>query len=251
MSPATQASTRWLLRRPAAESTARIFCFPYSGVGASMFNRWPRFIADAEVCPIQPPARENRSREPHVGGYPQLARALVEPLRPYLDRPFVFVGHCSGALPAYETALRLAELGLPVPRWLVVSAQVAPHRCPYDRFLELSDRELAEELGELVTRRGGRPSPVLIELALQVLHRDLEASRVYRRTAPVRLPCAIAVLRWAGDAEVSAAALSDWREYADEVCFVELPGGHYDILDAPAELRELLAALMKPGGPGG
>ncbi|TDB91473.1 thioesterase [Micromonospora fluostatini] len=243
MTTTPRTGTRWLLRRPTPDAPARIFCFPYSGIGASMFNRWPRFLGGAEICPIQPPARENRSREPHFGTYQHLAAGVVEAIEPYLDRPFLFVGHCTGALPAYETAVRLATLGLPAPAWLVVSAQVAPHHCPYDRFLDLSEQELTDELAELVGQRGAQPDPMLIELALRVLRLDLGASRVYRREEPVRLPAAVAVVRWTDDPEVTDAQLRPWQEYASEVRFVDLPGGHYDILDAPAALRELLAGL--------
>jgi hypothetical protein len=56
-------TSRWFLREPSAESGARLFCLPYSGCGASMYRRWPRFLGDIEVCPVQFPGRENRFRE--------------------------------------------------------------------------------------------------------------------------------------------------------------------------------------------
>lgn len=235
----TRGFPRWLLRRPADEAAARVFCFPYSGVGASMFNRWPRWLKTVEVCPIQLPARENRIREPHYGTYQQLAESVVDPLRPYLDRPFVFFGHCAGSLPAFETALRLAELGLPTPQRLVVSAQAPPHHCPHDRFLDLTDEELAAELGKIVMARGGEPHPLLIELTLDMLHRDLDANRVYTRERTV-LPFGVTVVHWSADHEVDLGLLRDWHGYADDVRFAELPGGHYEFLTAPAPLLDLL-----------
>ncbi|WP_372352894.1 thioesterase domain-containing protein [Streptomyces sp. KL116D] len=60
-----------------------------------------------------PPAARTGSATPHYGTYEQLADDLVEALAPHLDRPFAFFAHCAGALPAYETVLRLAGLGLP------------------------------------------------------------------------------------------------------------------------------------------
>lgn len=232
---------RWLLRQPREDGSGRIFCFPYSGMGASMFSRWPRWIAGFEVCPIQPPGRENRSREPHFGRYERFAEAVTEYLAPYLDRPFVFFGHCAGALPAFETAHRLATLGLPLPARLYVSAQVAPHDCPHDRFLACDDDELRAELANLAVLRGGQPHPALIELALEILHDDLAVNRDYRRDSPVALPCPISVLHWADDVEVAEAQLTGWRWYSDEVDFTVLPGGHYDFLGAPACLVEKLS----------
>ncbi|WP_055701163.1 MULTISPECIES: thioesterase II family protein [Streptomyces] len=243
---------RWLLRKPSEDAVARVFCFPYSGVGASMFNQWPQTFDGVEVCPIQLPARENRIRDAHFGTYEQLAADVVEALLPYLDRPFAFFGHCAGSLPAFETARRLADLGLPTPRRLVVSAQVAPHHCPNDRFLDMDDAALGAELAEITVARGGEPHPLLIELTLQVLHQDLAANRVYTRQEPVRLPSPVTVLQWSDDREITPEQMEGWRHYADDVRFTELEGGHYAFLSAPPALLSLLGDLAAPtplGGP--
>lgn len=234
--------TRWLLRKPDAQAPARIFCFPYSGVGASMFNAWPRHAGAVEVCPIQLPGRENRIREAHYGTYESLALTLAGELLPYLDRPFAFFGHCAGALSAFETARSLAARGLPAPARLFVSAQVAPHDCPHDRFLALSDEQLRAEIETLTVARGGQVHPPLVELGLAILREDLSANRVYRRDEPATVPFPITVLHWSGDPEVTRDELTGWRHYARQVTFPVLDGGHYDFLDAPeALLRELTA----------
>lgn len=239
-------SSRWLLRKPSDEAAARIFCFPYSGVGASMFNRWPRWLGRAEVCPIQLPGRENRIREPHFGTYGRLSLDIVEHLLPLFDRPFVFFGHCAGSLPAYETVRRLVDGGRRAPGQLVVSAQVAPHDCPHNRFLELTDAELTGELGQLVVTRGGRPNPMLIALTLDVLHKDLDACRAYTLERPVPLPSEITVVHWSDDHEVDSVQLRGWRHYAESVRFVELPGGHYEFLSGPPALLDVLARAALP-----
>lgn len=206
-----------------------------------MFNQWPRWIEGVEICPVQLPARENRIREPHFGTFQALAAELAASLVPYLDRPFVFFGHCAGALPAFETARRLAELEAPAPRRLVVSAQVAPHDCPHDRFLELTDAELADELAQLMIARGGQPHPTLIELTLAVLHQDLAANKVYHLDRPAPLTVGITTLHWRQDTEVTLAELQGWRHYSTDVRFAVLDGGHYGFLSAPSALMSELA----------
>lgn len=233
---------RCLLRNPSPDAAARVFCFPYSGVGASMFSRWPRWQDRVEVCPVQLPARENRIREPHFGTFPELATELADQLAPHLDRPFVFFGHCAGALPAYETARRLAELGAPTPTRLVVSAQVAPHDCPHDRFLDLGDDELAGELAAQIVARGGQPHPTLIEITLGVLHQDLAANKVYHLDRPVVLPSGVTVAHWRADSEVAPAQLRGWLRYSADVRFAAFDGGHYEFLSAPPPLLAELAA---------
>lgn len=241
MGPDTIASARkWLLRRPSSDSGARLFCFPYSGVGASVFARWPRRIDGAEVCLVQPPGRENRLREEHFGTYGEFADSFVDAVGSALDRPFALFGHCAGALPVFEVARVLAARGLGMPDRLFVSAQVAPHDCPFDRFLELDDAELTAELTELIESLGGIPNPAQLELTLSVLHEDLKATCAYGLPSPVTLPTAITVLNWTGDDELSAGQLAGWRDYSADVRFADLPGGHYDFLSAPDSLLKTI-----------
>ncbi|WP_316520094.1 thioesterase II family protein [Kitasatospora brasiliensis] len=236
----------WLLRKPKGEAPARLFCFPYSGVGASMYSRWPQLIGPAEVCLIQLPGRENRLREPHYGTYEGLAEPLIEALLPYLDRPFGFFGHCGGALPGFATAMRLAQDGLPVPDRLFVSSQVAPHDGPFGRFLGMTDDELAVELAELTKAMGGTPHPAMIELSLGVLRADVDANRAYRLDKPVRLPSAVHAIGWDRDQEIRPEQMTGWSEYADPGRFrpVVLSGEHYAFLSAPQELIDVLGSGM-------
>ncbi|MGP3991751.1 thioesterase II family protein [Streptomyces sp. 3N207] len=237
---------RWLLRRPGGEAGARLFLLPYSGVGASMYNRWPQQIGPAEVCRIQLPGRENRIREPHYGTYPELAERLAEALLPYLDRPFGFFGHCGGALPGFATALFLAEHGLPTPAWLFVSSQVAPHLGPYGRFLDLPQDQLREELREMAVAMGGRPQPDMIDLGMRVLEADLAANRAYRLPRPVRLPCTVHALSWQDDHEIRPGQMTGWDAYAEPGRYREslLPGGHFAFLEAPEPLCAALSGTM-------
>jgi surfactin synthase thioesterase subunit len=233
-------SSRWLLRKPSDDFAARVFCFPYSGVGASMFNRWPRALGTVEVCAIQLPGRENRLSEPHYGTYEQLAAELADALLPYLDRPAVFFGHCAGALPAFETATLLVQRGARAPHRLVVSAQVAPHDCPHDRYLGMTADELREEMERLTVSLGGQVHPVIIDLTLGALREDLKAVRAYRRSEPLRMPFGLSVLHWNDDTEVTQAQLQGWEHYSEDVCMTVLDGGHYAFLSAPQQLLDLL-----------
>ncbi|MCF4140761.1 alpha/beta fold hydrolase [Streptomyces sp. Tue 6430] len=239
-SGSTAAASPWFVRPQAAGHPARIFCFPFSGSGASAFSAWPAAIDGVEVCPVQFPGRENRLAEPHYGTYERLAADLVDPLVPLLDRPFAFFGHCAGALPAYETAVRLAELGLPGPDRLFVSGQPAPHDAARDRMLTMTESELRAEVESFLRGRGIEPRPDMVDLGLMVLLRDHAAAGAYRREEPVAVPCPIVVLHWRDDPDVSLDALEGWRRYADSVEFRVVDGGHYDFMDAPDELRKLL-----------
>lgn len=232
----------WFVRPRPTGHPARLFCFPYAGSGASAFSAWPAAVADAEVCPIQFPGRENRLAEPHYGTYENLAAELTGPLTPRLDRPFALFGHCAGALPAYETAVRLTERGLPRPERLFVSGQAAPHDASYDRMLTMTDDELRAELESVVRGRGIAPRPDMIELGMSVLRRDLAAARAYRRPEPVPAGCPIVVLHWRDDPDLGLDRLQGWRRYADSVEFHVIDGRPHDFMNAPGELLRLLGS---------
>ncbi len=226
----------WFVRPPSTGTAARIFCFPYSGAGASAFSAWPAVLGDVEVCPVQFPGRESRLGEAHYGTYENLVAGLVESLVPLLDTPYAFFGHCSGALPAYEAVLRLAERGLPGPECLVVSGQPAPHDASRDRMLGLTEPDLRAELESVIRSRGIEPRPDMVELGMAVLLRDLAAARAYRRTEPVAVRCPIVVAHWRDDPDVCLDQLAGWRQYADSVDIRVVDGGHHDFMHAPDEL---------------
>ncbi|MFG2004661.1 thioesterase II family protein [Spirillospora sp. NPDC048911] len=232
----------WFVRPQSAGHPARIFCFPYSGSGASAFSAWPAAIGDIEICPVQFPGRENRLGEPHYGTYENLATGLAGPLVPLLDTPFAFFGHCAGALVAFETVVRLAELGLPGPRCLIVSGQPAPHDAALDRMLTMTEPELRAELESVIRGRGIEPRPDMIDLGMVVLLRDLTAAAGYRRAEPVAVRCPIVALHWRDDPDVSLGQFDGWRRYAESVEIRVVDGGHHDFMNAPDDLLKPLTS---------
>ncbi|MFI1018267.1 thioesterase II family protein [Streptomyces sp. NPDC020965] len=234
------AASPWFVRPSSPAHPARIFCFPFSGSGASAFSAWPAVIDDIEVCPVQFPGRENRLSHPHYGTYENLAADLADSLVPLIDRPFAFFGHCAGALPAVETVVRLAALGLPGPDCLFVSGQPAPHDASRDRMLTMTEPELRAEVVSFVRSRGIELRPDMIDMGLSVLLSDRAAARAYRRAEPVVVRCPIVVVHWRDDPEVSLDQLQGWRQYSDSVDFRVVDGGHHAFADAPDALRKVL-----------
>lgn len=118
--------SQWLAyRRELPDAKLRLFCF--SGGGASTFTTWSKGMpADVEVCPIQPPGRESRLREPPITRIPQLVAQSMEVLTPLLDRPFALFGHSVGALIVFELARQLRRQGACTPEWLFTSGHPAP-----------------------------------------------------------------------------------------------------------------------------
>jgi surfactin synthase thioesterase subunit len=188
-------------------------------------------------------------RERPHSTYQALADELADALLPYLDRPYGLFGHCGAALAGYETAVRIAHRGYPLPARLFVSSQVAPHHGPRGRFLDMTDAELHEELGQLMTRLGGEPVPSLIDLTLGILRADIEANKRYHVPHPPRLPVPLTAIGWTGDFEVPYRTMGGWDSCGDAE-FEVLEGEHYSFTEAPAALLELFTAGLLPATTG-
>lgn len=231
--------SRWFLREPITEASARLFCFPYSGCGASMYRNWPELAEGVNICPIQLPGRENRMREQSFDSYEDMAEVLAEQLVPYLDRPYGLFGHCSSALAAYETASVLVRRGHPAPANLFVSSEVAPQDGPFGKFLEMNDAELGDELHGLFAGIGAVPTQDFIDLTLGVLRHDVEVNKRYHVEKPFRLSSPITAIGWTADDGVPAHLMTGWSA-CGQTEFSVLEGNHYSFIGAPAPLLRLL-----------
>lgn len=234
----------WLPHEPSTTATGRIFLVPYSGCGASMYRSWPRHRDGVEFLPVELPGHETRFAEPNFESYQELAKSMAIGLEPYLDVPFGFFGHCGSALAAYEVSAELIRAGLPAPARLYVSSEVAPQDGPAGRFLSMDDTELGAELEKLIGELGGKPSPELVALYLEVLRADVETNKRYVMPDPFRLSCPITAIGWTGDDEIPFSTMGGW-DRCGEMTPVLLEGRHHRFIEAPEELLDLLCTGLE------
>lgn len=245
--PAARPSrNRWLPSPPSPSARGRIFLIPYSGCGASLYRRWPRSHEGVDLLPVELPGHETRFAEPNFTSYAALAADLVVGLDAQLDVPFGFFGHCGAALAAYETTAELVRTGRPRAAGVFVSSQVAPQDGPAGRYLSMSDAELAVELESLITESGGRPSPEMIELYLEVLRADVETNKRYVMAKPNRLSTPITAIGWSLDDEIPPATMTGWSACGDTTT-VLLEGRHRRFVESPTELLDVLVAGLGLG----
>ena len=131
--------------QPHPQARYRLFCFPYAGGGASIFNDWQAELPpEVELYALQLPGRENRLSESPQTRLKQLIETLIPIIKPDLDLPFAFFGHSLGAWIAFELIRELRRQKYPLPAHFFVSASKAPqlmdlkppiHRLPDDKFL--------------------------------------------------------------------------------------------------------------------
>lgn len=234
---------------PPANPTAkfRLFCFPYSGAGGSIFRTWAAPLAPhIEVMAVQLPGREHRRKEPLFSHLPSLIQALTPALLPYLDRPFMFFGHSVGALISFEVARQLRRCQQPCPLQLIVSGRAAPQfPASTPPIHQLPDTDFLEEL----QRYNGTPAIVLnnadlMNVFMPILRADLAMNEtyVYAPEAPFDFP--IVALGGLQDPQVSQAALSAWREQThSNFCFKLLPGNHFFLKAQQTEILQFISSL--------
>jgi surfactin synthase thioesterase subunit len=243
--------SKWLLRDPSPEAEARLFCLPYSGVGASVFRQWPSHVGPLEVCPLQLPGRENRIGEEAYQDFDAFAADAAEALRDHLDRPYAVFGHCMGSILAHALVRALRDLDVRQPERLYVSSSRVPHWPPDRRYRlpepgavgvyhpDMSEDQLGEEVNRVARSVGqGDIHPDLLPLAVRVLRKDLDMSFGY---APDLEPvdCPITTVAWTDDGDIAPAEMLAWEE-CGPVAHHVLHGDKVTFLDAPQALLDII-----------
>jgi surfactin synthase thioesterase subunit len=220
-----QRKDRWLLRKPSRDAKYRLFCFPFSGTGASSWRRWPERIGPIDVCPIQLPGRENRIGEAGYRDIDVFADEAPEWLGEYLDRPYALFGHCQGALLAHAALRRIEEFDVRQPERLFVSSSRVPHLPPEQRYRRpapgltgvfhptMSDDQLADELQRVAGTLGGALVPELMPMLVGVLRSDVEMCFGYAPTVPEPVRTPITTFGWRSDQDVPVAQMAAWDAY--------------------------------------
>jgi medium-chain acyl-[acyl-carrier-protein] hydrolase len=218
---------------PAQGTSCRLFCFPYGGGGASVYQPWARkFVSTIQLCPIQLPGRENRHTESPITQFHLLISTLVEVLKPLLDVPFAFYGHSLGALSAFETTRELTRRGMPNPTQLFISGCRAPQLTQAPPMRSTSDDDFltaVEQLyGELPSAI--RSDPEMLPFFLRVLRADFDLLESYRYVPEEPLAIPMHVFGGMDDTHVQESQLEAWRIHAaDQFSLRMYAGDHFFI----------------------
>lgn len=241
----------FLFHRVTPTARARLFCFPYAGGGASVFRTWRDGLSDQlDVIGVQIPGRENRFRETAHSTMKPLVDQLIQPLRPYFDKPVVFFGHSMGALIAFELARTLqSSMGLTVSH-LIVGGCNAPHlNSPLSVSLhQLDDNDFIDAL----IRLNGTPQEVfknaeLMQVFLPIIRADITLAETYVGNSDDLLTCPITILRGDQDHDTSAEAMQRWQELTTEPAVLHtIRGDHFFPVSQREEVLRQVSQSLHP-----
>lgn len=241
--------------RARPQARIRLFCIPYAGGTANIFNNWPASMpVFVDVCPIQMPGRGARIHEPAYTQIAPLVTSLAASLDGLLDRPFALFGHSMGALVSFELARTLRRQGKSGPSQIFVSGSSAPQiPDPNPPVFALPEPEFIAELRRL----NGTPAevlehPELMQLVLPLLRADFEACQTYEYSPEAPLACPITAFGGLQDPDMTREDIDAWRtQTTGRFTLRMLPGDHFFIQAHEAVVigavaRELLQ-LTEPG----
>jgi medium-chain acyl-[acyl-carrier-protein] hydrolase len=243
----TGSGNRWLPggRRPRA--TARLFCFPHAGAGASTFVAWRRLFAPTiDVCGVQCPGREERIAEAPFTSMSALVGALLEVFA--AERvPFALFGHSTGALVAYELARALDRAGAPGPSALVVSGCRSP-----ERLMERPPMHALDEGAFRCALRdlGGTPAALLddvryMDLVSPGIRADFQLRETYAWEPRTPLDLPVLALVGTNDPLARAAGAEGWRHHTSASFEMrEVPGDHLFIRQSRGTTVSLISDFL-------
>ncbi|HIP71155.1 MAG TPA: thioesterase [Anaerolineae bacterium] len=244
-----RAERRVTYPQPWVQPRVRLFCFPYSGAGASIYYNWQEGLPkQIDLFPVQLPGRENRIKERPYTAITPLVERVAEEIRPYLDMPFALFGHSMGALLSFELARYLRrEMGV-IPEHLFASGHAAPQIIHYDRPIHsLPDNQFTSKIKEM----NGTPEDVLSHpelrtLFLPLLRADFTLCEVYEYRDEAALECPITAMGGLADPFVSRPDLEAWQRQTRGFFTLRMfPGDHFYLHEQrPLLLRVLAQGLL-------
>jgi medium-chain acyl-[acyl-carrier-protein] hydrolase len=225
--------SKWFKKyRYTAAARLRLFCFPYAGGSAQIFEGWEKSLPDwVDVFALQSPGRTVRFAEPPISNLRTKISIVADEIQPYLDIPHVFVGHSNGALTAFELARELQSRGGNQLRHIVLSAKRAPHLPKRERIHDLPFDQFVARLRTLkATPAEILENEELMQLFEPMLRADFALSETHQFTPGVRIESPTTLFWGEGDDEVPKEDMLAWSEHvAAALDFVPFAGDHFFI----------------------
>lgn len=229
----------------------KLFCFPYAGGTASIYNNWRRHLDPGiELRLVELAGRGKRIDEPFYSDWTEMIEDIFSLIKEEITHsPYAFFGHSMGAQIAYELVHKIRVNRLPHPVHVFFSGRGAPHVKRKDEKIYhlMGKNEFMEELEKL----GGTPrdffeNPDFQELFLPLLKNDF---RIVETCPPKGQPGPIDVnitVLLGKDEDVSPEQSDGWKRETNKQCTVHyFEGGHFFLHDETARLVKLINAVAK------
>lgn len=227
-------TNKWIAHESVKKSNKiNLICFIFDGGSASYFSSWKYGInEDINIIPVLYPVREKRRTELMYENMDCFVDDLVTSLEDIFKGRYAFFGYCSGAIIAYEAAIRANELYNNQPEYGMIISSEAPE------FLKRQVPHLDESNKEKLFFNHLSSLPFIDEKTLhdktflnyyqplfEADHNLLE-SYVYRKHK--RLSCDMDLIMCPDDPKVEIDKVIKWNDLTTgNVNLIEKDGGHF------------------------
>lgn len=226
----------WFIRfnqNPGPSVGIRLFCFPYAGGNASIFEPWARELRNVDVVAVQLPGRGVRFAEKPLESMTEIVAAFADAFEHLSPMPFAIFGHSNGALIGFEVARELRRRGNGDLKHIFLSAAKAPHLpkrrgktydLPYDQFID-ELRSINGTPEEILTNKS------LMALVVPALRADFKINQTYQYVPEVRLAVSASLFTGLKDVAISDSDMLAWQEHlaSDNINYKVFQGDHFFI----------------------
>ena len=232
------------------ETQHALVLIPAAGSGVAPFKTWKTVLDGvASIYAVRLPGRESRLSEAAPTTIEAAAREVARALEQLEERSVVLLGHCSGALTAFEVAQLDQQSRETRLTALVVASQRAPSGPIFERGLDLMDNptflrylQIAADIPTVVWE-----NEELMKLLIPQIKSDFEAvDRYSPNTKRRKLAIPIIGLAGSDDSDCPIELMESWRSETTGTFRTEtFVGGHSFIFDqADAAANTIRLAFM-------
>lgn len=234
-------------------SIVKLFCFPYAGGSAMIFNKWKSYLninCGIELIPVELAGRGRRIQEPLYTDLNDAVEDLYQIINiESLTGPYAFFGHSLGGLLAYELAQKIKKLDIPQPLHLFFSGRGAPNIARNeDKKYHLMDND---EFRLKVIELGGTPPeffdhPELVEIFLPLLRNDFKLAETNMECEIAPFDIDITVFIGKEDHEITAEQTNSWKLHSKGTCTLHyFDGDHFFLHKEVSGISKAIKNVLK------
>jgi len=228
-----------------------LLCLPFAGGNKFSYRKYEeKAPANLRIIPLEYPGRGSRGKEPLITELTLLAEDIYLQASHLVEQgPYAIYGHSLGALVTILLARKIINHQQVPPLHLFVSGAGGPSslRLRQKQRHRLEKHQFIAE----ITRFDGSPQEILqneefIDYIEPVLRADFTAVETYIHAEEKPLAIPITVINGTEDEEIDQQDITLWRkESSYPVEFRSMPGKHFFIFDAPAQITSLMANKLQ------
>lgn len=182
----------------------RMFCFPHAGGSAHDYRKWlPYLTSDIELLVAQMPGRAERMHEKLCSDFGELIGDFLNALIPFLDKPYIMVGHSLGASIAFEVTRGIRRLNYSMPTRLIIIGRSGPNVPEHHPKYNLSDKEFIDYLKSLSgTNEKVFEDKEILKFYLPIIRNDMKLADTYSGSYQKELPLSCPINVFWGSKEI-------------------------------------------------